>query len=407
MSLETNNLISAEVAALTASNLEKHEKQLSEEMKKQNQSKYESIFNMDSPTTMKSSPPIDGYFDPTKKTGKFEFPSCISPTEISNAFAEKKSDREDDTMTREEQAAIEESANKKRKRSDRKSISVETPIKLLEAEEKIAQNWKPEEGYRDLIMEDKLASFQNRKYSVLANDGSIKNFVSENSEEFKKTTESTNKENMKKKKNSGARRGSECPQRHRRVSIIQGDSLRHFIFEEPEPTRKSGRRKMSMMPEDTTKTLLLDDAFTRKSSLVPGDTLRNLLGDEGTRKSSNALEEKARKFSINTLGTFRCGCPREDGNEIIFIFPAGDIVSARKFSLLPPGEIYTSQIDGKTTEIIKLAPGTKGRPLATIVVQQASIQRGSISGPSCQKEDALLDVANTFTLEELHEFDMK
>lgn len=83
-------------------------------------------------------------------------------------------------------------------------------------------------------------------------------------------------------------------------------------------------------------------------------------------------------------------------------------MSARKFSLLPPGEIYTSQIDGKTTEIIKLAPGTKGRPLATIVVQQASIQRGSISGPSGgAKEDALLDVANTFTLEELHEFDMK
>jgi len=85
---------------------------------------------------------------------------------------------------------------------------------------------------------------------------------------------------------------------------------------------------------------------------------------------------------------------------------SGDIVSARKFSLLPPGEIYTSQIDGKTTEIIKLKPGPKGRPLATIVVQQASFQRGSISGPSGGGED-LLDVANTFTLEELHEFDMK
>lgn len=198
--------------------------------------------------------------------------------------------------------------SKRRKRNDRKSISVETPIKLLEADEKIAQNRKTEDNYRDLILEDKIASLQNRKYSVLTTDGSIKNFVSENSEDFKKTNESANKESANKKKTGGNRRYSECPpaQRHRRVSIIQGESLRHFIFEEPEPvrTKPSRQRKVSMVPEDATKTLLVDDVYNRKSSLVPGDTLRNLLGDDITRKSSTNPEEKARKFSINTLGKF-------------------------------------------------------------------------------------------------------
>ncbi|KAK6618695.1 hypothetical protein RUM43_013086 [Polyplax serrata] len=391
-----------EPAPLTLSNLEKHEKSMSQEFK-HHQPKFESIFNMDSPTTLKSSSLISNYLNPTaNNTSKFEFPSCTSPTENNNGFEPNDSDNsnreienstspnkhinevKDEKKSTDNQTRV--SSNKRQKRSERKSISAESPIKLNEGDDETMQNRLSKEIY-DAMLEEKFGSRQNRKYSILTTDGSIKNFVSENSEEFKKTNENLNKENINRKK-SGNRRASECPQRHRRVSIIQGESLRHFIFEEPDTSKMkpNKQRKVSMVSEDTTRNVLLEGICKRKSSLIPGDTLRNLLGDDGARKAFIAPDDKPRKFSINTLG---------------------DIVSARKFSLLPPGEIYTSQIDGKTTEIIKLAPGTKGRPLATIVVQQASIQRGSISGPSGQKEDTLLDVANTFTLEELHEFDMK
>lgn len=152
---------------------------------------------------------------------------------------------------------------------------------------------------------------RSRKYSILATDGSVKNFVSETSDEFKKSSKNTSGMTVREKKD---RRSSECPpttmHRHRRVSIIHGDSLRHFIFEEPEPTSRnsSGKRKVSIgTKENTLKHFALDEKLlNRKSSLVPGDTLKNLIGDEphGGRKSSIAPDEITRKFSMNTLGMY-------------------------------------------------------------------------------------------------------
>lgn len=273
------------VAALTLSNLEKHEKQTSQDSKKKR--RFENIFSMDSPSTLQTS-------SPTPKPGmQFEFPSAISPTEIKTAFDADKVDNAEhisQTEDRDIDNQVDGTRSRRRQRNDRKSISVETPIKLLEADEKISQNRRTSDVYRDLILEDRINAMQSRKYSVLASDGSVKNFVSENSKEMKKTVEGVKKP---------ARRGSEVPQRHRRVSIVQGDSLRHFIFEEPDVSRKAAKnRKVSVVVEN------LEDFYNRKSSLVPGDTLRNLLGEEprGDRKSSIIPGEAARKFSINTLG---------------------------------------------------------------------------------------------------------
>lgn len=243
---------------------------------------------MDSPSTLQTS-------SPTAKPGlQFEFPSAISPTEIKTAFDGDKLDSAEhisQTEDRDLDNQVDGTRSRRRQRNDRKSISVETPIKLLEADEKISQNRRTSDVYRDLILEDKIKSLQNRKFSVLASDGSVKNFVSENSKEMKKTVDGVKKP---------ARRGSEVPQRHRRVSIVQGDSLRHFIFEEPDVSRKTTakNRKVSVVVEN------LEDFYNRKSSLVPGDTLRNLLGEEprGDRKASIVPGEMARKFSINTLG---------------------------------------------------------------------------------------------------------
>lgn len=304
---------------MTLSNLEKHEKSLSEEFKKY-QSKFESIFNMDSPTTLKSSPPVDNYLNATASNSKFEFPSCTSPTELNNAFVSSISEDgncEDDSNlikhiseSKEEKKISDNQtrvSNKRKKKSEWKSISSEAESKVSsEADDKSVQNQKLSNTFLDSMTEEKFASRQNRKYSILTTDGSIKNFVSENSEEFKKTNENFNKENINKKK-SGSRRSSDCPQRHRRVSIIQGESLRHFIFEEPDTSRMkpNKQRKVSMVPEDTTRNILIEDVYKRKPSLVPGDTLKNLLGDDCARKSSIAPEDKPRKFSINTLGRHR------------------------------------------------------------------------------------------------------
>lgn len=281
------------MAALTFSNLEKHEKQTSHDVKKKRH-QFDSIFSMDSPSTMLTNSP------PAKSALPFEFPSATSPTEskpISEVELTEPIEKLEHISQLEDTIPdnqIESANSRRRKRNDRKSISVETPIKLLEAEEKISENRRTSDVYRDLILEDKINALQNRKYSVLASDGSVKNFVSENSKEMKKTGEGV----CGPKK--GGRRGSEVPQRHRRVSIVQGDSLRHFIFEEPDTSKQKAakNRRVSVVVEN------LDDLYNRKSSLVPGDTLRNLLGEEprGDRKSSIVPGEMARKFSINTLG---------------------------------------------------------------------------------------------------------
>jgi len=237
------------------------------------------MFSMDSPSTQKTS----------SSTGKpkFEFPSATSPTEDKPVF-------ELEPLLKPEHIPDNQaSANRRRKRNDRKSISVETPIKLLEADVKISENRRTSDVYRDLILEDKIKAHEKRKYSILAGDGSVKNFVSDDSKEMKKVLEDVGKI----KKPPGMRE-SEVGQRHRRVSIVQGGSLRHFIFDEPD-VPKNRNRKVSVVVEK------LDDIFyNRKSSLVPGDTLRNLLGEEprGDRKSSIVPGEMARKFSINTLG---------------------------------------------------------------------------------------------------------
>lgn len=270
---------------------------------------------MDSPTTLKSTSPAENFFNPSSGNPKFEFPSCISPTEndeyVSSVSQEQNHESNLNQVKhineKKEEKKISDNQNrvssKRKKRNDRKSISLDTPIKLLSSEEKSTQNRKYKEVFQDSIIENKIGSLQNRKYSVLTMDGSIKNFVSENSEEFKKTNEIVNKENVTKKK-SGTRRSSECPQRHRRVSIIQGESLRHFIFEEPDTSRmkSSKHRKVSMAAEDTTRKILLEDIQSRKSSMIPHEGSRNLLGEDSPRKSSMVPDDKPRKFSINTLG---------------------------------------------------------------------------------------------------------
>lgn len=275
---------------------------------------------MDSPTTLKSSPPAESYLNLTENNSKFEFPCCSSPTENNNTLVtvgvSENSNQENDItnstkhiINKNEENIVNDNqnrlSNKRKKRNDRKSISSDSPVKLLESDEKVLQNRRSKDVIHDSIINEKFECRQNRKYSILTNDGSIKNFVSESSEEFKKTNENFNKENIVKKK-SGNRRSSDCPQRHRRVSIVQGESLRHFIFEEPDTSKMkpNKQRKVSMVPEDTTRNILLEDIYKRKSSMVPGDTLRNLLGDETGRKSSIVPDDKPRKFSINTLGNF-------------------------------------------------------------------------------------------------------
>lgn len=295
-------LFPAAVAALTLSNLEKHEQRTNQQEGKKRH-KFDNIFSMDSPSTMQT---------PTgrKSAMQFEFPSATSPTEMKASLTAENADEANPEHINQQDIPsdnhLETPDARRRKRNDRKSISMETPIKLLEADEKIATNRRTSDVYRDLILEDKINALQKRKYSVLASDGSVKNFVSENSKEMKKAAVGGGEKGASAKKVTPGRRGSEVPQRHRRVSIVQGDSLRHFIFEEPDVSRNSKssgsssrNRKVSVVVEN------LDDLYNRKSSLVPGDTLRNLLGEpDRDRKLSIVPGEMARKFSINTLGKF-------------------------------------------------------------------------------------------------------